>query len=153
MTETGAKQEIPLTIKINSLPDSSQVSYTLVNETTGGITTDLQISGGTDIDDGSDITYQIENPDGLITFSKIKDILSNESISVTIPKVAENTTTTYKIYVVDTLGEKSEPVTGTMTIKPIYIGDTPKILYPTEGLTVQPNWTAIFSEYSSHVDI
>lgn len=153
MTETGAKQEIPLTIKINSLPDSSQVNYTLVNETTGGITTDLQISGGTDIDDGSDITYQIENPDGLITFSKTKDILSNESISVTIPKVAENTTTTYKIYVVDNLGEKSEPVTGTMTIKPIYIGDTPKILYPTEGLTVQPDWTAIFSEYSSHVDV
>lgn len=153
LDENNVSLEIPLGFQINQLPDSSTVVAEFIEETKGGVTVDLKISGGTDPEDVNNITYSIKDVNSGFSFSKTEKIKANEVINVTIPKVARDTTAQFNIVVVDTLNEQSTPKTVSTTVKAIYIANTPEILYPEEGIVTDEAFTARISPYSDYVDL
>lgn len=145
--------EIPLGFQINQLPDASTVEASFIEETKGGVTKTLTITGGTDPEDVSNITYAIRDVNSGFGFSKTENIKVGEAIEVTIPKVAQDVTVEFGIVVVDTLQEKSTPKSVSVTVKAIYVAHTPEILYPEPNTVVDDIFTARITPYSEYVDL
>lgn len=151
--ENGVSLEIPLGFQINQLPDASTVEASFIEETKGGVTKTLTITGGTDPEDVSNITYAIRDVNSGFGFSKTENIKAGEAIEVTIPKVAQDVTVEFGIVVVDTLQEKSTPKSVSVTVKAIYVAHTPEILYPEPNTVVDDIFTARITPYSEYVDL
>ena len=153
--KSGASVTIPCGVRINTLPDASTITTTLVTETTGGVSKNFKIEGGTDTEADNEVTYEIDAADSNLVFNKTTGITRNDTIKVVIPKVANLTMAVFKIYAVDSLGERSSNYKEISTqINPIYIADTPNITYPNDGDTNVPvDFTMKISAFQKHVDM
>ena len=143
---------IPCGFTVNHLPDSSTVACNMPTETQGGRSINMTITNGTDLDDDT-VTYEIKDVNSGFTFSRTTNISEGQSITVTVPKVASDTVAEFEIYVVDSLGEKSTPYRMKVTVKPIFIQVAPQITYPTNGSSVQAEFTARITPYSDYADV
>ena len=150
--KNNASLEIPLGFQVNTLPDSSKITCTMVEEIDGGKKTTMRINGGTDVED-STVSYTIRDVNSGFTFSRTNGITNNTAVSVTVPKVAAVTEAKFNIYAVDSLGEISTPKTITVTVNPVYVQVTPSITYPTAGISVPAEFTARISAYNDYVDV
>ncbi len=151
--ENNVSLTIPLGFQINRRPEAETVEADIIEETEGGISTALIIAGGSDPEDAQHLTYSIVDVNSGFNFSKTEGIEPYEDILVKIPKVAADTACTFNIYAVDSLGEKSDAKSVVVKVKAIYIINTPEVLYPEAGNSVNQEFSARFSQYSTHVDL
>ena len=151
--ENGATVNIDMSVIINSLPSIETLTTTMVSEIVGGRTTSLTINGGADLE-AKTVTYSINAASSGFSFSKTFGIIAGETVTVTIPKVAGAITRTFKVSVVDDLGEASSGSKNVnVLVNPIYIPDTPYIISPQQNASVNADFTMTISEFKMHVDV
>ena len=144
--ENSVSVEVSVSVVINILPLSNDISTTLPAETQGGKTLAFKISGGSDENQptrgeenevlgGRTVTsYEIDAGSSSFNFSKTSGISSSDEVQVTLPKVMDDSVRTFNIYAVDNLGERSlSAKVVTITLLPIYLPVTPTITAPTDG--------------------
>lgn len=164
--ENGIEFTFDVPVEINILPLANDIITTLPNASRGGQTLGFVIDGGSDeIQKMSEevaraaaksvVAYTIDPVGSALSFSKTSNIAPGEEIFVTLPKVADDTVRTFKIYAVDDLGEKSAtPQLVQITLTPIFVPVTPEILSPVDGSVITyGDITATWTEFKYSVDL
>ena len=166
--ENGVSLTTDIPVKINLLPDAFGIKCTLDGITTkGGRTIMFTLTGGTDVDQehgnqpmrsGYAITSVSHG-----AVSKINNIKDGESISITVPKVANDTTARIEVHAMDETGEMSTNLKViTFTIEPIYVTDAPTLITPVANYATKygvpynsddKSWTFEWSDMTYHIDI
>lgn len=133
--ENDVELNIPLTVLINQLPNTDGLTVSVEGVTTlGGRNITTVIGGGIDPDHITDVVYAIDAADSGLSFSKTSGIIQNEEITITVPKVPSTQVRSFKVYVVDSAGERSPtPKVVSITVEPILLANTPEITSPLEG--------------------
>lgn len=148
--------DFDITVKVNQLPSSAGITTTLAESNAGGKAVTFRIMGATDPDeDTSKLTYTIDPMSSGLTFNKQSGITSTTDVQVNLPKVADDTVKTFKVYAVDSQGERStDDKSVSTTITPLWIAEAPRILTPTEGAEVPyEGFTVTWTEFTYHADI
>lgn len=142
-------------VTVNLLPSAASVTCALPATTKGGVSLDLKFTGGTDPEaEDAVLTYTIDGAQSGLSFSKLSNIKANEKVVCTVPKVSTDMDKVFFVYAVDSLGEKSaEPHQFTIHVEPIWIANTPYIITPQDGNTVDTNFTMNWSEFTMYTDM
>lgn len=142
-------------VTINRLPEANTVTTNLPTSSKGGVVLQMQLTGGSDLDNPDEaLTYTINPNNSGLSFSKISGIKPNEKVVVTLPKVSTDTEKVFQILVVDSMGEASALAKNiSIQVEPIYIANTPYIIHPQDGNTVDAAFTMTWSEFSSYTDM
>ena len=140
----GVDHTLNESVIVNTLPDASSVNCTLTtasgdkiagDDLAGGLysnkqTVKFRLDGGTDIQSGAQITYELACTVNGVTFSKSAGIAANATITMTIPKVDRVTAAVLKVTVRDSTNELSEAKEFAFNIDPIYVTSKPRITSP-----------------------
>lgn len=148
--------DIPQSCRVNNLPSATAVTCTLPEETQGGISFPVKFFNGLDGngDNTQQVTYEIDPGACGFAFTKMKDITKDDTVMITIPKVATDIIKSFYVWVRDAHGERGlDPKLISIIVHPIYIADTPYIASPQEGREVPVDFTIVWSEFSAHVDM
>lgn len=120
----GLLNSPPSTPTINNVPSTSGQNGSF----------DITLSGSTDPEAGA-VTYEVEAVSGALTFSKTTAIAEGESVSVSTPAVAMDTSMTLRARAVDADGISSAWVSATFTVtansaptNPTNTGDFPSTI-------------------------
>lgn len=163
MDENGASVTIKIEFSVNLLPEAATITTNLPESSLGGRQITFQISGGSDSiqtnanrdDTTSNIRYAIDMTESNMTVSKTENILPSDNVVLTLPKVAEEITRTFKIYSVDELDERSAtPKEISILIQPVYLPKTPTITSPANGTMNLPytGFTMTWTQFEYIID-
>lgn len=137
----------------NQLPQATDVTTTLPADMNGGAENQLTftISAGTDPDNNT-FTYNLEEISEGLTISKTTGIKPGETLTIKSVKVPAPIVKSFKIRVVDQVGELSpDTKLVSVTVHEIYRTDTPVITSPVNNAELEYEdgvdmaWTAIAS--------
>ncbi len=149
--EFDATIDLDISTKINDLPVSSHIATTIPTTLVGGIYNAV-ITGATD-PDGDPVTYSIENMSSNISVSQTTDISENQNLTFTVSRAQTDPGEAYSfyIYATDSLGEKSTPKVISGRIDPIFVTETPQIISPADGSTVEGQLTLSWTPYTKSI--
>lgn len=140
LDENGIELTTTATVHVNMLPTADSIAATLEDTYRGGQTLTFKINGGEDPDGGtrSVASYTIDPGSSSFVFSKTSGIIADEDITVTLPKVADDSLRTFVINAIDDMGETSaEGHTVEITVTPIYVASAPRITAPLNSATLK----------------
>lgn len=152
LDENEVSLELIRGFAVNTLPDATDVATSLPASTQGGRTIDFIIGGGSDEESSvrnAVVSYDIDPGDSGFSFSKTTGIKPNETVSVSISKVAADVFKSFNIYAVDDNGERSAaPKQINLLVEAILILNAPTITTPRTGDVVdsegfEMEWTDI----------
>lgn len=147
--ENGIVLDQTIEFMINVRPEAESIITTLNKPFyNGGTSATFTISGGNSGD--PDTRYVIDVGDSICAFSKTNNIIAGEEITIFFPKVAADSSRSFKIYALDRRDELSEtPKSVQITVAALFYIATPTIVYPSVGGTVDREFTLRATEFKT----